>query len=234
MNHNLIRPQPARRTGRTRELDPRAGLLMDHYKDTCAIVVPQWKARNRLFMYTLIVLTIIAIDTFTPLSLDSFVDTYVKNELGERVPSMDLQDYGPLLGFEIVDLLARFLLLCLVIQYYQRSMHIDRQYHYLDDLEKKICGLMGGFYVAREGRAYFSRSGVPQLDQPDERPRFLRWVGPLYVYIFPLVLCALMVWKFQAQDLATDLSVINVLSALCSLAIVLYSFLYVRWRVWQR
>ena len=229
MNHNLIRPQAARRTGTIRALDPRAGLLLEHYQDTCTHVAPHWKARNRLFMYTLIVLAIIAIDTFTPLSLNSFVDTYLKNELGKGAPSADLRDYGPLLGFEIVDLVVRFLLLCLIIQYYQRSMHINRQYHYINDLEKKICGLMGGFYVAREGGAYFSRDGVPRPDQGDERPRFLRWVGPLYVYVFPLVLCALMVWKFQAQDLTAELSVVNVLSALCSLAIVLYSLLYVRW-----
>ena len=83
MNHNLIRPPSARRTGTIPALDPRAGLLLEHYRDTCTLVAPHWRARNRLFMYTLIVLTIIAVDTFTPLSLDSFVDTYLKNELGK-------------------------------------------------------------------------------------------------------------------------------------------------------
>lgn len=229
MNHNLIRPHPARRTGIPCELDPRAELLLDHYKDTCAVVAPHWKARNRLFMYTLVVIVIIVVDTFTPLSLHLFVDVYLKNELGEDTLRAAQRESGPLLGFEVVDLLVRFLLLCLVIQYYQRSMHINRQYHYIDDLEKKICRLMGGLYVAREGRSYFSREGVPQPEQRDERPRFLRWVGPLYVYVFPLALCALMLCRFQARDLTAHLSAVNVLSALCSVAIVLYSLLYVRW-----
>ena len=201
--------------------EKRAELLMDHYKDTFSHLLYHWKMRNRVFIYTLFLITLIGIDIVSPGLLEQLFSGVVQKYIGDACV--------PALGFGIVDLIARFLLLCLVVQYYQRSIHVDRQYRYLDDVEEKLCKLMDGDYVTREGKAYLSRTGVPTPNQKDERPLFLRLVGPLYVYVFPFALSVLILLKIFEWDGPAQSRAVDVLSAICSVGIVLYSTVYVWW-----
>lgn len=219
------------------QLDPRVQVLMDHYKDTFSILLGHWKVRNRLFIYALLVMALIALDSVSPGSMSSLANGYL-----EKTFHGDKSQEWAGLDFAVIDLMARFLLLALVVHYYQRSIAIDRQYTYVDHLERQICEFMGGEYVTREGKAYFSRTGVPtpgpvnssSADSPDKRPLLLRWVAPLYTRVFPAVLCILVIWKTIGQDLPAWKSPVGILSIACSLAIVLYSVIYVRWVVWRR
>jgi hypothetical protein len=81
---------------------------------------------------------------------------------------------------------------------------------------------------------------VPQDNQDDNRPWILKRIGPLYTYIFPIVLSILAIFSFALtirsirQCIAQDELVIghlftDILSILCSLGIVFYSVLYVIW-----
>jgi len=157
----------------------RAELLLDHYKDTFQLILYHWKARNRLFLFILILLALIALDFYSPNSISQWVNAFIKKNLGYDVPILD---------FEIMGTVVIFLLLTLVIEYYKRSINVDRQYRYLTSVEEDICHAMGGDYVTREGKSYFSRTGVPEADGKNKRPLYLRFVGPLYTYFFPLVL----------------------------------------------
>jgi hypothetical protein len=200
---------------------------MDHYKDSFAILLGHWKARNRLFVYVLLLIAIIG--GLSPSSLSDLVNGYLKKAYMEKD-----QVWRPL-DFAVIGLLARFLLLCLVIQYYQRSILVDRQYKYIHHIEEQLCKFTGGDYITREGRAYFSRKGVPSTSGKDQRrPLFLRCVGPLYVYIFPLVLSVLVIWKLIEWDLCRTISAVSILSALCSLGVVTYSVFYMIWIRWRR
>jgi len=234
----------------------RAGFLMDHYKDTFSILQGHWKARNRMFMYALILIALIAIDHFSGCSLADSVNDYLKNKFA---PSSERwQD----LDFAVIDFMARFVLLCVVIQYYQRSIHVDRSYRYVQYIEEQICKRIGRNLIAREGKAYYSLSGRPT--DKKKRPLFLLAVGPLYTYVFPVALSLLMLWGFLLSfpkilygftdflsvvlklvggaifggsrahqsaefDQMSFGIIIELLSAMCSVAIIGYSIMYMVW-----
>jgi len=211
--------------------EKRSELLMDHYKDTFAIILDHWKTRNRLFMYVLALIAILGVDSLSPGSLSNFVNEYLKSKLqtGASWKTID---------FAAVDLLARFLLLFLVIQYYQRSISVDRLYNYIHNLEEKICATMGGDFVTREGKSYLSRKGIPTEDKNSKRPLFLQAVGPLYTYVFPIGLASLVVAQIVSQQLIVHIisqpffnqkTLVDFLRVLCGLGIAVYSILYVWW-----
>jgi hypothetical protein len=121
----------------------RAGLLMDHYKDTFGIILMHWKVRNRLFIYALVLLGLIGLDHLSGASLADAVNSYIRKEFiatGEQWKGLE---------FAIVDLMAQFVLLCVVIHYYQRSIQIDRMYNYVHRLEGQLCELLGPDVIAK-------------------------------------------------------------------------------------
>lgn len=193
-----------------------------------------WKVRNRLFIYALILLGLIGLDHLSGRSLADAVNGYIRKkfiEPGQIWPGLELA---------VLDLIARFVLLCVVIHYYQRSIYIDRMYYYIYRLEGQLCELLGPDVITREGKVWVSRNGVPDDNEKDNRPRILRWIGPLNTCIFPIVLSLLAIFSFALtirsirQGIAQDGLVFgdlftDVLSMLCSLGIVFYSVLYMVW-----
>jgi hypothetical protein len=205
--------------------DKKVELLMDHYRDTYEIMRWHWKARNRIFALVLLLLAIIGVDSFSPGALSTLTNSYLAS-----IPALTGAGWKAL-DFTVIDCLARFLLMCLVVHYYQRSITVDRLYKYLHRQEERICMFMGGNYIIREGEAYFSRKGDEVSDDKDLRPMFLRCISPLYIYVFPLLVCTLVLWKLIAPYPQT---LIVVSSAIFSLAIVFYSVLYIVWGKWRK
>jgi hypothetical protein len=182
-------------------------------------------------------MALIALNGLSPGWLDSLINGYIRDNVLKGAA-----DYAPL-NFAIVDLIARFVLLCLVINYFQRSILVDRSYKYIHRLESRIQTLAEEPCFAREGKAYFSRAGDPEdqqgttapgggnptIKRKDDRPVALRWIGHLYVYAFPVLLCVLVVWQSLTWDIHAKPVIVGGISALCSLAIVVYSVVYMLW-----
>lgn len=199
-----------------------AELLLDHYKDTFQNILYHWKLRNRFFVYVLILIAVIALDTYQPGVLSDLVNAYITKTLecvGQEAPKLD---------FAVIRSAAWFLLLSLVIQYYQRSIHVDRQNRYIGGLEEQICQIMGGDFVTREGKAYFSKTGAFKRGEESGRPLFLRAVGPLYVYFFPLTLVVLVILKILKDDVPPG-QITNWFNIVIGVVIILYNVFYVLW-----
>ena len=199
-----------------------AELLLDHYKDTFQLILYHWKARNRLFVYVLVLLAVVALDAYQPGALSDLVNAYIAKNLqspGQEALTLD---------FAVIRSATWFLLLSLVIQYYQRSIHVDRQYRYLANLEEQICQVMGGDFVTREGKAYSSKTGVFKHGEKGKQPLFLRAVGPLYVYFFPLILILLVILKVLKEDVPPN-QISNWFNIVIGVVIVLYNVFYVVW-----
>ena len=199
-----------------------AELLLDHYKDTFQHIQYHWKLRNRFFVYVLILVAVIALDTYQPGVLSDLVNAYIAKTLqssGQGLPALD---------FAVIRSATWFLLLSLVIQYYQRSIHVDRQYRYIANLEEQICQVMGGDFVTREGKAYSSKTGVFKRGEKGKQPLFLRAVGPLYVYFFPLILILLVILKVLKEDMPPN-QITNWFNIVIGVVIVLYNVFYVVW-----
>ncbi len=201
----------------------RAELLFDHYKDTYHYVYDQLKRRNRFFLALLTLLSLMTLDMYSPELLPQMTNAYLAKTLGTP------QNPAPTFDFSVIGSTFWFILLSLTIQYYQRSIQIDRRYNYLQNLERQICKDMGEGVITREGSAYWSETGVsgPGL-RGDHRPLFLRSVGPLYVYFFPLVLTILIVAKLVREDLP-PLKTTDLFNLTVGGVIVIYNLLYVIW-----
>lgn len=201
----------------------RTELMFDHYKDTYHYVYDQVKRRNWFFLVLLTLLSLMTLDMYSPTLLPQITDAYVAKTLGTA------QKPAPTFDFSVIGSAIWFVLLSLTIQYYQRSIHIDRRYKYLQNLEKQICEETGAAIVTREGSAYWSETGVsvPNISG-DHRPLFLRSVGPLYVYFFPLVLTILIITKLVREDLP-PIKTTDVFNLTVGGVIVIYNLLYVIW-----
>jgi len=197
--------------------DKQAELLLDHYKDTFQHIQSYTKIRNRLFMYNLILLAVIVFDACSPGSLSELLNAYIEKSLSKKI----------VLDFNIIFSAMWFILLCLIIEYYKRSINIDRQLRYLGDIEKKICEAMGGDYITREGKSYQSATGIPEAKSKAKRPIYLRGVGPLYTYFFPFALTVLAVVKTALDFSITNLT--TIFNMLVGLILICYNILYVKW-----
>lgn len=201
--------------------DKKAELLMDHYKDTFQLILYHWKVRNRLFIYILIILALVGLDTYSPGSLSKLINAYVTH----KVPK------APTFGFDVIGTLAWFLLLSLVIQYYQRSIFVDRQYRYIQSLEEQICNEMDGDYITREGKAYFSRTG--RTDEGGKQPLFIRSVGPIYVIVFPILLIVFVIWKL-IRECYPPKCLIQIINIGIGIVIICFNVFYLIWIKWRR
>jgi hypothetical protein len=203
--------------------DKRAELLMAHYKDTFEVILYHWKARNRLFVIVLVVLAFMAVDGMSPGQLGKIVNWYVDKAVSPPQGQASALDLG------VIGSAFWFLLLTLIIQYYQRSIHVDRQYRYIQALEDQFQR-SGGDFLAREGLSYLSRTGEAE-GVGDQRPLYLRAVGGIYVYAFPALLTVLVVWK-----LAVELRTASpahpgplVFDFLIGIVLTAYNLAYVHW-----
>ena len=201
--------------------EKRAELLMDHYKDTFQHILVHWKTRNRLFVFALIIIALMALDLVSPGSLSKLVNGYIERSVNNP----------PTFDFDVIGSAAWFLLLSIVIQYYQRSISVDRQYKYIHKLEEQICEDMGGDLVTREGKSYFSKTGA--ADKPGKQPLFTRAVGPIYVYFFPLFLISFVIMKVVHENLWPEKAT-DYFNIVVGLSIISYNIFYVLWVKFRR
>lgn len=206
----------------------RAALLLDHHKDTFQNILCQWKLRNRLFIFVLLLLAIIAFDTSSPGAIAGLLNNYLTKAVGNA------QNQSPVFDFKVIGAAIWFLLLSLVIGYYQRSIVVDRQYQYIAKLEEQICEEMGGDFITREGKAYLSKTGAYIEGEEAQRPLFVRAVGPLYTIFFPLVLTVFVVFKLITEDLPAPREFTDYVNLLIGLMIIAYNIFYVIWVHWRK
>jgi len=62
----------------------KAELLLNHYNDTMQLTLRQWRARNRLFLFLLLLLAAMAIDLCTDASIGDAINAYLDNLLGRN------------------------------------------------------------------------------------------------------------------------------------------------------
>ena len=266
MNHGTPANAPERRDVTDAK---RAELLHDHYTDTFEHILYHWKARNRMFMFILILLALIGIDLYQPSLLCKLANAYVKKQFdlefnvparaatmpaavpgattpsvkpavavttsGTPVPPAKGQDGNAeaqiSLDTRIVGSMAWFLLLCLVINYYQRSIHVDRQYNYISHVEGELNRLLGKPLITREGRGYFSHSGVAESERDQKRPPFLRAVGMFYSDLFPVALIVLTgYWLWINRSVNDSHGGFSILNAFSGGAMMLCNVLYLHWK----
>lgn len=154
--------------------DARLEVLNDHYKDTCERIRENVGIRDRLFLFVLAVIGL------------HFFQLSDRDKSSEALVSL-LKEHA---GFQItanVDVLTAvlwFLLLAIVLRYFQANVYVNRQYDYLHGLEKQFEKLLGDTLVNREGEGYLSKY-----------PRFSNWMHFIYTWAFPVLLLVTVTYK---------------------------------------
>jgi hypothetical protein len=198
--------------------EKRAELLLDHYKDTFQNILNHLKMRNRLFIYILVLLAFLALDSYSKATVLQWMNALIRKNLGDSATPLDL---------EVIGSAVLFLLLTFIIEYYKRSITVDRQYHYLTKLEEQICEAMDGDFVTREGKSYYSKTGIREANSADNRPRYLKTVGMLYIYLVPVILTLFVIFRIVTDFPPTKVTAI--FNTVVGLLIVYYNVMYVVW-----
>jgi hypothetical protein len=119
-------------------------LLESHYNSTYEVVKLVWEQRNRLTLYAYLLSLVL-------------ISTELQNILAGTMLDADPMNL-PRAHLYILGLLA---LLGLLVLLTQRTLFLDKQYIYLDLIEKRIEYLVGYSLIAREGR-YYRLEGLPK------------------------------------------------------------------------
>ena len=151
-------------------------LLHEHYRDTCAVLQGQRRARDRYFYLVVVVLAVALFDWATPEGFAGAVGDVLRARLQISHP--------PNLAY--VRSVLWFLLLGLTVRYCQAALGIERQYTYVHQLEATLARHVGSGF-RREGEAYLS-----------DYPAFLIWAHYLYSLVFPVLLAVVAIgWTYQ-------------------------------------
>ena len=103
-------------------------LLYDHYKDTFQLIKENEVTRNKMFIYFIVLLSVLYLLAIEPDSLHSSINSWIDTNIGTSI------DFG----ISIIESLIWIVLLYFTIRYFQIIMYINRQYDYLHTLGVKL------------------------------------------------------------------------------------------------
>lgn len=191
--------------------DTKFETLYDHYKDTFVYIREYLKLRDRLFIFVLIVLTAMFLLIASPTNFFDAVSQIVKEKLGVKIS----------VNQDFINSMLWFVLLIMVIRYYQNSTTLERQYTYIHKIEDDLCAIAGTDFIRREGKSYLNNY-----------PLYSKWLSFLYTIFFPSLLLILtavkivMEFRTRTSNFALDLIVNILFCSMIWLSTILYHIWY--------
>lgn len=150
--------------------------LFEHYNTTYEQQTEFLAKRDRFTIYILLIAVAYALLMSYPQTLTEAVDSYVKETLKFN---------GTLINFGVLNTGLIYLLLWLLMQYYQVCLTIEKWYGYLYSLEEKLS--TQDFKISREGKSY-----------ADTYPVLKNVVNFLYTWALPLGIASISVIRVLA------------------------------------
>lgn len=149
-------------------------ILSEHYTHTFDFLQSHLRKRDRLFIGVLLLIIIILFQIYTPDEASSVITQLISDKLGLKKP----------INFLYIQSAIWFVLLAIVIKYFQSVVFIERQYSYIHALENILSSQYSDGAFTREGDAYLS-----------DYPLFLNWASFLYTILFPAILLVVVTSK---------------------------------------
>ena len=143
----------------------------DHYKETFALQQGYLSERNKLTVWLLVLLILVAGFIYDPTMLNEKVNKYVESHVDGLAFELKYLNTGVV-----------FLLLWVMTRYYQVVFQIEKMYKYLSECETKLSE--GKYVVNREGAFYLK--SYPWLNDV---------VDFCYVVLLPLAIIATSIVK---------------------------------------
>jgi hypothetical protein len=126
-------------------------LLHQHYRDSCALMQKQRTARDRYFYLVLLVVSVLSFDVVAPLDFTSIAEQAIKKKF----------DLTAIPNLSYLRSVLWFVLLGLIVRYFQTSLSVERSYDYIHDLEEVLARSM--FRTGGRG-VLVEVSDVPAMD----------------------------------------------------------------------
>ena len=149
-------------------------ILSEHYAHTFDFLQSHLRKRDRLFIGVLLLIIIMLFQIYTPDETSSLITQLISDKLGMKKP----------INFLYIQSVIWFVLLAIVIKYFQSVVFIERQYSYIHALENILSSQYSDGAFTREGNAYLS-----------DYPEFLNWASFLYTILFPAILMVVVTSK---------------------------------------
>lgn len=153
-------------------------LLYDHYKDTCVLSKQAQSHRNKLFVYLCILEALSFLFLIKPdVALEVFsagVNAYLDTEL--------------ILGNVILQTLLWILIAYVTVRYCQETLYVERQYPYMDKLEKEIAQESKTTIFEREGQGYAR-----------DYPMVLNFIDLFYKMFCPVLFIGINIVRIAAE-----------------------------------
>ncbi len=158
--------------------DAKIEVLHAHYLDTFANIRNALSQRDRLFAYTVSAVTVMLLQVVAPQDTDAAIGRLVSGML----------DLSGTFSLSVIGTVLWFILLGLVIRYFQTVIYIERQYAYIHSLEELLAANYEGTAFTREGKSYLNNY-----------PLFSKWTSAVYTIAFPLLLVLVLAVKLATE-----------------------------------
>ncbi|HDL00700.1 MAG TPA: hypothetical protein ENH23_00510 [candidate division Zixibacteria bacterium] len=153
-------------------------VLSEHYSHTFDFLQTHLKKRDHLFLSTLLLLVVMLFQIYTPAEASNLLAQLIEKKL-EVKTKIDLM---------YIQSIIWFVLLSVVIKYFQSVIFIERQYNYLHALEEQLSSEYNETAFTREGKSYLNNY-----------PVFLNWASFLYTMLFPAILAVIITAKIVSE-----------------------------------
>jgi len=184
----------------------RLPILHDHYKETFGHIQSYLKLRDRLFAYLLLTVTVMLFQMYSPTGSTEAISELLTKKLELKTP----------IDVSFLSSVVWFVLLSLVVRYFQTVVHVERQYDYIHKIEDELSTEYGRKAFTREGKSYL-----------ENYPLFSSWAWVLYTIVFPLLLSIVVVTKIVGEIRQSDgITVLLSINAVVALGILLSCSLY--------
>lgn len=188
--------------------------LFEHYNLTYEQQKEFLAKRDRFTIYILLTIVVYALLMSYPQTLTQTVDSYVKETMNFG---------GTLINFGILNTGLIYLLLWLLMQYYQVCLTIEKWYDYLYSLEEKLS--TQDFKISREGKSY-----------ADSYPVLKNCVNFLYTWVLPIgiaLMSGLRVWDLLKNSSSSWIDVVGLL-LVAIVSLLYFSDRSLRWSYFNK
>jgi len=181
-------------------------VLTNHYSETFLNLKDSLKSRNRLFLYMVIVISIMLFKIYSPIDFADSVSKIISNKFGLS-ESIDIT---------FIETIIWISLLGITIRYFQTVIYIENQYTYIHQTEDKINSILGSDFFTREGKSYL-----------ENYPMFSTWIWILYTIVYPILLGMIIISKIVNEcKLNTEISILFGVNIAIFLSIMISIILY--------
>jgi len=156
--------------------DAELQILSSHYSETFELTKQAVGKRDRLFLYILIVITLLLLYMSAPTAVSDWLNSFVSHQVGSN-------NATTILNSAFIGTILSLGLLSLAHTYFQTVLHVERQYDYVYQLEKQLSQQFEDKAFIREGKHYSENRRLFAV-----WTKFIFWIlSPVLFLVFNIV-----------------------------------------------